>query len=309
MGQDKLYLKSFAKINLYLDIGKKFENGYHEIETIFQTINLFDEICLEKIDEPVLRVYCNHPEVPIGKDSMLCRAVNAIMKEGGIKRKGRGLTISIKKKIPLASGLGGGSSNIATILLGIAQLFDIKMDSSQLRELAVRFGMDIPYFIHRGTVYARGRGEELFPLISIDPPFDLILVNPGMKISTQWAYHIIDQEQENSDPKNVDIVPFLNQKRKIRFGEMGYIIYNRFNSTISKYYPVISKIRNELQDLGIGYSSLSGSGPTVFGIVENEQKRDEVFFKIKDHYPFICRTSTVRAEKIVQENHEQVYKG
>lgn len=306
MGRDKLYLKSFAKINLYLDIGEKLENGYHEIETIFQTIDLFDEIYIEKIDEPVLRIDVNHPEVPIGKDSVVYRAVAAIMNEIVTGNQGVGLSISINKKIPLASGLGGGSSNVATILLGISELLDVKMDAYQLMDLAVHFGMDIPYFIRRGTVYARGRGEELFPLASVDPPVYLILVNPGIKISTQWAYHVFDQEQENDGRNTVNIEPFLYQKKSIQYCDIGNIIFNRFNSVISKYYPVINQIQNELKELGVLHTSLSGSGPTVFGVVENEQKLDQVYCKMKERYPFICRTSTVRAEKICWENYERV---
>ena len=306
MNKNTLFLKSYAKINLYLEIGKKIENGYHEIETIFQTINLFDEIFIEILDEPGFRIHCNHPEVPIGKDSIVYRAVTAIMQEKVIRNQGTGLKISINKRIPLASGLGGGSSNTATILLGISELLHLEMNVSRLMDLAADFGMDVPYFIRRGTVYAGGRGEVLFPLVSIDPPMYLLLVNPGIKISTKWAYGAFDQERENRSYKHVNISPFVQQRKRIQFCEIGNIIYNRFDLTISKYYPVINQIKDELKELGVLYTSLSGSGPTVFGIVENKQKLDEVYFGMKNHYPFICRASTVRAEKIYLDNVKQI---
>jgi len=306
MGKNKLYLKSFAKINLYLDIGKRLGSGYHEIETILQTVNLFDEICFEKLDKPVFHIDCNHHEVPIDKNSIVYKAVTAIMEESSIADHHRGLAVSIKKKIPLASGLGGGSSNIATILLGINELFCINMEPSRLMNLAVNFGMDISYFIRRGTVYARGRGEVLFPLRSINPPIYLILVNPGIKISTQWAYQAFDQEKKKCEEKPVNIGSFIHRRKSVQFYEFDKIIYNRFDYTISKYYPVIRRIKNELKELGVLYSSLSGSGPSVFGIVENKQKLDEIYSSIKGHYPFVFKTNTVRAGNLYLKNFKRI---
>jgi len=295
-------LKSYAKINLYLDIRQKLNNGYHDIETIFQTINLFDEIRIEKLDDPGFRVNCNNPEVPVGKNSIVYQAIETMMQDKNIRNQSIGLAVSIKKNIPLASGLGGGSSNIATILLGISNLFHLEMTRSQLIDLATNFGMDIPFFITRGTVYAKGRGEILFPLISIDPPIHLLLVNPGIEVSTQWAYQSFDQEPgDRSNKKPLDIDPFLDKKKEFQLGNVSTVIYNRFDAIITKKYPVISHIKNKLKEMGALNASLSGSGPTVFGIFENEHQADEVYLKIRNLYPFVCKTRTIRASNIFLE--------
>jgi len=201
-------IRSYAKLNLYLDIGDKLDNGYHNIETIFQTINLFDEIKIEILNEPTYRIVCNNPEVPVGKESIVYRAIEIIM-----QGKNKGVAVSIDKKIPLASGLGGGSSNVASILLGICKLFQIKASTSQLIAIATSLGMDIPFFIERGTVYARGRGEILFPLTLEDRPIHLILVNPGIAISTKWAYQAFDEDKKEDFKKPIlDIISYINQK-------------------------------------------------------------------------------------------------
>ncbi len=291
-------LKSYAKINLYLDIGEKLNNGYHSIETIFQTINLFDEIYLEKLYKPILQLKCNHPEVPVKEDSIMYKAIKSIIKD-----RNMGLAVSIYKNIPLASGLGGGSSNIATILLGVCKLFHLKISLSQLTVLISKFGMDMPFFIRRGTVYARGRGEILFPLLPIDPPIHLILINPGIKLSTKWAYQIFDEETREVPKKpHLSIDCFLKQKKVIQLNNIQKITYNHFEKLLSKRYPVINEMINKLKQEGALVATLSGSGPTVYGVFESKPKADEAYHKIKDKYPFVYKTNTVRADNIILEN-------
>jgi len=291
-------LRSYAKLNLYLDIGEKLDNGYHNIETIFQTINLFDEIKIEKLNEPTYRIVCNNPEVPVGEESIVYQAIEILM-----KGKNKGVAVSIDKKIPLASGLGGGSSNVASILLGICKLFQIKVRFSQLIAIATSLGMDIPFFIERGTVYARGRGEILFPLTLEDRPIHLILVNPGIAISTKWAYQAFDEDKKDDLNKPIlDIDRYINQKDVMSISKIRKYIYNRFDSIICKKYPLISKIKSQLIELGALSATISGSGPTVYGVMENEQKADEVYKKLKNQYPFVYRAMTIRAKNIFINN-------
>lgn len=292
-----LHLKSYAKINLYLDIGKKLNNGYHLIETIFQTINLFDEISIQKLDDPIIRLECNHTEVPIDKDSIVYLAAETMIKD-----KNKGLAISIHKNIPISSGLGGGSSNIATILMGICKLFHLEMGSSQLLDIATHFGMDIPFFIKRGTVYAKGRGEILFPLMPIDPPIHLVLINPGIKIPTKWAYQVLDQELKNDHYKpSLDIQRFINRRNSIQLHEIKQTIYNRFDKIISQKYPIIIEIKERLKEVGALATALSGSGPTVYGIFENKAEANKVYNKLKDQYFFVYHTRTVKASSLFLE--------
>jgi|LDZT01.1.fsa_nt_gi 4-diphosphocytidyl-2-C-methyl-D-erythritol kinase len=287
-------LRSYAKINLYLDIGKKLNNGYHNIESLFQTINLFDEITIEKLEKPIYVIQCNDPEVPIGKNSLIYRAIEMILR--GEKY---GVAISINKKIPLAAGLGGGSSNIATILLGICTLFQLDIKKKELLSMATSLGMDIPFFLERGTVYARGRGEILSPLKLEDTKLQLVLVNPGIKISTKWAYQAFDRGNRDSiEEHKLDILKQIRQKNIISLSDISEYVYNRFDTIICKEYPIIKKIKSKLMDLGAISATISGSGPTVYGILNNKSKADDAYDILKREYPFVCRTITIRAEKI-----------
>jgi len=287
-------LKSYAKLNLYLDIGEKLVNGYHNIETIFQTINLFDEIIIEKLDEPSYRIVCNNPEVPVGEESIVYRAIEILM-----KGENKGIVVSIDKKIPLASGLGGGSSNVASILLGICKLFQIKTTTSELKAIAASLGMDIPFFIERGTVYARGRGEILYPLTLENCPIHLLLVNPGIAISTKWAYQAFDEDKIDDFNKPIlDIDRYINRKNVISVSEIRKYIYNRFDSIICKKYPLISEIKSQLIELGALSATISGSGATIYGVMENEQKADEAYKKLKNQYQFVYKSKTIRAKNI-----------
>jgi 4-diphosphocytidyl-2-C-methyl-D-erythritol kinase len=288
-------LRSYAKINLYLDIGEKLNNGYHNIETLFQTINLFDEIIIEKLDQPIYQIQCNNPEVPIDNNSLVYRTIDMILRE-----KKYGVAISIDKKIPIAAGLGGGSSNAASILLGICALFQLDIKKEELISMATSLGMDIPFFLERGTVYARGRGEILFPIKVEDTALQLVLVNPGIKISTKWAYQAFDKEKKNSIQKqNLDIFEKIKQKNIISLSEISEYVYNRFDSIICKKYPIIKKIKGELMESGAISATISGSGPTVYGILNNKSKADYAYHILKKEYPFVYKTMTVKAKKII----------
>jgi len=174
-------LKSYAKINLYLDIKEKLDNGYHKIETLFQTINLYDEIIIQKTDRPIYQIECNNPLVPVGKGSIVYQAVTLLMQGNNF-----GVDIKINKHIPIAAGLGGGSSNVASVMIGICKLFKLPLKASRLWDIVLNIGMDIPFFFKRGTVYAEGRGEILYPILTAGNPLHIILVNPGINISTKF---------------------------------------------------------------------------------------------------------------------------
>jgi 4-diphosphocytidyl-2-C-methyl-D-erythritol kinase len=293
MVENILKLKSYAKINLYLNIERKSRNGYHNIENIMQTIDLYDDIYLKQTDNPGIFIKCNNPEVPIGNNSIIYKVTEILM-----KNINKGIKISINKRIPLAAGLGGGSSNVGTILIGLCKLFNLKIDSSQLIAISTKFGMDIPFFIVRGTIFARGRGELIVPLKPIFPSIPLILINPGIKIPTKWAYHLFDKLIGNNDKTTLDISSLLNKKEEIKPTEICRIIYNSFDAVLSKEYPIIEQMKNRLKSLGSAAVNLSGSGPTVYGIFKQQKEMVQAFHKIKDEYPFVCKTRTVQADRI-----------
>ena len=293
MARNTLKLKSHAKVNLYLNIGTKLDNGYHSIESIMQTIDLFDEINLKQTDRPGIFIECDNPEVPIDGRSIVYRAAKILM-EGS----GKGINISIKKRIPLSSGLGGGSSNVATVLKGICRLLRLQLSSVQLLDIATNLGMDIPFFLEGGIALAKGRGESILPLPPIFPPVPLILVNPGVKISTKWAYHLFDKSIDNNIKNIRDITHLLNRNEPIKPVEIYGSVYNSFESIISKHFPIIGQIKNRLKNLGSVATTISGSGSTIYGIFERKKDMVRIYNEIKDEYPFVCKTYTLETNNI-----------
>lgn len=294
MNKKILKLKSYAKINLYLNIGQKFEDGYHKIESIMQTIDLFDEIYLMEINSPGIFIECNNKDVPIGKDSIVYKSAQLLM-----QNLDKGVRIFIKKNIPLASGLGGGSSNVATILIGICKLFNLKSDFTQLINIAKKFGTDIPFFLFRGTAFVSGRGDNILPLKPISPSLPILLVNPGIKISTKWAYHLFDQQLvKHNTQKVIDINHFINKKEVITPLEIYSVIYNSFQIMLCNEFSVIKNILNQLKNLGAMAVCVTGSGATVYGIFKNIKENYYVYQKIKNKYPFVYNTTTVAAQEI-----------
>ena len=291
---DVVKLKSYAKINLYLDIGSKLKDGYHNIETIIQTVDLYDEIIMKSLNEPVLFIDCDHPEVPTDNKSIMYKAAAQLL-----ANTGRGLKIILKKNIPLSSGLGGGSSNVASIMIGINKLFSLKISESLLIDMAAKFGMDIPFFIIRGTVLAQGRGEKIAPLSPVCPSIPLILINPGIKVSTEWAYRLFDQLSDNKMKQVLGLTHLLKKNGAIRPSEIYKIVYNRFDAVLDEEYPVVKEIKNRLKSLGAVAVALSGSGSTVYGLFEEHVCRDVAYQKIKGEYPFTYRTRTVQARKVI----------
>ncbi|MDD4288165.1 MAG: 4-(cytidine 5'-diphospho)-2-C-methyl-D-erythritol kinase [Atribacterota bacterium] len=295
-------LKSYAKINLYLDIKEKMENGYHCIETLFQTINIYDEIIIRKINKPIYQIKCDNPIVPVGRESIVYQAVDCLMRD-----KDYGVEIRIRKNIPVAAGLGGGSSNVASILAGICKLFQLDVKPTRLINIALSLGMDIPFFLKRGTVYATGRGELLYPILTAGNPLHVLLVNPGIKVSTKWAYDEFDKEikgnfKETKITFNHYMNNYINKRKPLYLNEFGKHIYNRFDSIISRKFPVISEIKEKIIELGAVSTTMSGSGPTVFGIMENSRQAKLACRELKNKYPYVCTAKTVKAKNIFLKN-------
>ncbi len=293
MVENVLKLKSYAKVNLYLNIGNRGNDGYHYIESIMQTINLFDEISLKQIDNPDILIECDNLEVPTDKNSIVYKATEILM-----RNIDKGIAIYIKKRIPIASGLGGGSSNVATVLKGICKLFHLPLNSAQLLNIATNFGMDIPFFIMGGTAFTKGRGELISPLPPISPPIPLIIINPGIKISTKWAYQFYDKMIDKNVKNITNITHFLNSNKNIKPIGIYDTIYNSFDSILSEKYPIINQIKNRLKTLGSRAVTVSGSGSSVFGIFKSKKGMIKVYNEIKDEYPFVFKTHTINSEDI-----------
>jgi 4-diphosphocytidyl-2-C-methyl-D-erythritol kinase len=249
-------VKAWAKINIGLKILDKRDDGFHNIETTLATVNLSDILTLERIDAGII---VDAPGLDIGQEENLCfRAADLFMERYGIKD---GVKIKLIKNIPVGAGLGGGSADAAAVLKGMARLNEMYIDEKKLMELGAELGSDIPFFIKGGAAYARGRGEELkfFKL----PRMQVILYYPGYPISTKWAYEEFDKIilTPVSDVDNIS----GGKKSKIR---KGFELENHFERVIFKRYPDLLDIKMNLLSTGVYFVSLSGSGSSIFAVVD-----------------------------------------
>ncbi len=283
----EIEIDSYSKINLTLNILGKRQDGYHNIETIMQSINLADRIFIKEEKEGI-KIKCSHPLVPIDTQSLTYRSAEKILNKYGIKK---GVKIKIDKKIPLASGMAGGSANSASILVGINKLFALNLSNKNLREIGEELGMDVPFCIQNGTALAYHRGEKVTPLLSINPPLWIIIINPGFEIPTKWAYNNLDLSLIKRKKNNTKtMLEALNE------GEIRGIAKNLFNSfegLIIKKYPEIGKIKDRLIKEGVLGALMSGSGPTVFGIAQNKEQALKIYKKLKSAYKSIWVVHTI----------------
>jgi 4-diphosphocytidyl-2-C-methyl-D-erythritol kinase len=284
---NKIKINSYSKINLTLNILSRRDDGYHEIETIMQSINLADQVIITEEKEGI-KIKCNHPEVPVNANSLAYRSAEKIINRYGIKK---GVKIEIEKKIPLASGLAGGSANSATILIGINKLFSLNLSNEDLRGIGEELGMDVPFFIQNGTALAYQRGEKLTPLSSINPPLWMIILNPGFNISTNWAYNNLDLDSIKREKNNTKAM--LKALKEGKSQEIAKNLFNSFESLIIKKYPEVGRIKNRLIEEGVLGALMSGSGPTVFGITQNKEEALKIYEKLKPEYKLIWVVHTV----------------
>lgn len=284
---NEIKIDSYSKINLTLNILARREDRYHEIETIMQSINLTDKVIITEEKEGI-KIKCNHPQVPVNNQSLAYRSAEKILKKFGIER---GVKIEIDKKIPLASGMAGGSANSATILVGINKLFNLNLSNKNLREMGEELGMDVPFCIQNGTALAYRRGEKITPLSPINPPLWVVVINPGFKISTQWAYNNIDLEKIKRRKDNTEAM--LAALREGKPWEIAKNLFNSFEGLIIKKYPETGRVKDRLINEGALGALISGSGPAVFGIAQNEEEALKIYEKLEPEYKLIWVVHTI----------------
>ena len=254
---DKITLKSPAKINLCLSVLGKRPDGYHEVEMLMQMVGLYDEVTVA-LSKKNITIKCDNAAVPDGEKNIAWKAAWEMLKAVGSKA---GLTVDIKKNIPVAAGLGGGSGNAAAVLAAANRLLNAGFDRKQLADTGARIGMDVPFFFYGPTALARGRGEILTPLPPI-PQCWVLLVNPGFETSTAWVYNNISLRLT----KKVD----CNKIARLKVRNIAQRLHNDLKTVTTVAHPVIGEIEAALITHGALGASMSGSGPTVFGMFETE---------------------------------------
>lgn len=268
-------LQAFAKINLGLDVLGKREDGYHEVRMIMQTIRMYDQLDMRKSVEPGIHLTTNKKYIPVDENNLVWRAVKLMMDTCGIIE---GVSIHLHKVIPVAAGMAGGSSDAAATLVGMNRLFHCGLSKEKLMELGVQIGADVPYCVLRGTALAEGIGEKLTVLPPM-PDCWILIGKPGISVSTKYVYTTLDL---NTDTVHPDID---GMKKALEDGNL-YGITERMGNVLQDVtipaYPEVERIKEQMKTLGAVNAMMSGSGPTVFGIFDNEEKAQKACQKLRE---------------------------
>lgn len=261
----ELTLPSFAKVNLYLRVLGRRDDGFHELCTVFQTVSLHDSITFAEAAD--LSLTWNQNEVAVSDDNLIIRAANALRKRF---RTDRGARINLIKTIPAPGGLGGGSSNGAVALLGLSKLWQLKTDRQVLSELASEIGSDVSFFLHGGTALGTGRGEhvEELPDLAIGP---MLIVTPEIAVSTSDVFYRLSAPNLTKQALNRNLAVCRNEARSsdlIRFA-----LKNDLESSVFEEYPEVGRVKETLLGLGARTAAMSGSGASVFAIFDKEETR------------------------------------
>ncbi len=265
MTQKSFTLPSFAKINWNLRILGKREDGFHDLLTIFQTVSLFDEIGFEENNEIVLT--CDDPNIPVDGSNLIIRAAQILKREFDIKK---GAKIHLAKRIPAPGGLGGGSSNAATAILGLATLWRLEIDFKKLMEIGAYLGSDVPFFFCGGTACGTGRGTEIEQLGDLSENF-LLIVTPDIKVSTAEAFARLNLPYLTKESSKSILKICQNEASSFNLRQSKLI--NDFEKSVFEFQPEIKRVKEKLLTSGAIQALLSGSGASVFAIFDKEETR------------------------------------
>lgn len=259
----RLELKALAKINLGLDVLGQRENGYHDVRMIMQTIYLYDNVILQKTENPGIHLKTNLSFLPVDDKNIAYKAAKLLMDEFNIEG---GIEITLEKRIPVAAGMAGGSSNAATVLVGMNRLYGLGLSEQELMKRGVQLGADVPYCIMRGTAIAEGIGEILKPLAPM-PKCYILVAKPGINVSTKTVYEKLDAHEIEEHPDIDGVIAGLETGDLEKVAEsMGNVL----ERVTIEDYPIIQDIKDVMKSSGALGAMMSGSGPTVFGIFKEK---------------------------------------
>ncbi|WP_017317783.1 4-(cytidine 5'-diphospho)-2-C-methyl-D-erythritol kinase [Mastigocladopsis repens] len=285
-----------AKINLHLEIISDRPDGYHELVMILQSIDLADEIYLQASDTETIRIRCDHPEVPLDKSNLAYKAAELMAVEfPQAFAKYGGVNITINKRIPVAAGLAGGSTNAAAVLVGIDLLWNLGLTQSELEELGAQLGSDVPFCVAGGTAIATGRGEQLAPLPSLDNIYIVLGKYRSLAVSTAWAYKTYRQEFGDSYLRDTDSLsaraaaihsgPIVKAILHKDAREIAQKLHNDLERVVLPAYPQVLQLRQTFASAGVLGTMMSGSGPSVFAICESLQQAEQVQLRVREILP------------------------
>lgn len=271
----QIVMKAYAKINLGLDVLRKREDGYHDLRMIMQNIGLWDELTLKKLgkkDEILLT--SNVGYLPNNDSNLVYRAIHLMKTEFNITT---GVKADLEKRIPIAAGMAGGSTDAAAALMGMNRLFDLKLSQQELMDLGVKLGADVPYCIMGGTALSEGIGEILTPLTPM-PDCYLLIAKPAISVSTRFVYENLEIDKL---PYHPDIDGMMESIAADDLEGIASRLSNVLETVTEKKYPIITKIKETMLEEGALNSLMSGSGPTVYGIFTDKKAAMKALGKVQ----------------------------
>lgn len=263
-------LKALAKINLGLDVVRRREDGYHEVRMIMQTIYLYDRLDIKRTQEPGIQIQTNLSFLPVNENNLIYKAAKLLMDEFSITD---GVSVKLDKRIPVAAGMAGGSTDAAAMLIGVNRLFSLGLTKRQLMERSVQIGADVPYCIMRGTALAEGIGEALSPL----PPMvkcPVLIAKPSISVSTKFVYQNLKLDDTTIHP---DIDRLIDDIKAKNLHDIAAHMGNVLETVTIPNYPVIDEIKKHMLSNGAVGAMMSGSGPTVFGLFDDEDTAKKAY--------------------------------
>lgn len=268
--KNDISLKALAKINLGLDVVGRREDGYHEVRMIMQTIHLYDRLDIKRTQEPGIQIQTNLSFLPVNENNLIYKAAKLLMDEFSITD---GVSVKLDKRIPVAAGMAGGSTDAAAMLIGVNRLFSLGLTKRQLMERGVQIGADVPYCIMRGTALAEGIGEELSPL----PPMvkcPVLIAKPSISVSTKFVYQNLKLDDTTIHP---DIDRMIDDIKAKNLHDIAAHMGNVLETVTIPNYPVIDEIKKHMLSNGAVGAMMSGSGPTVFGLFDDEDTAKKAY--------------------------------
>ena len=259
-------VKAPAKVNLILKVLGRLPSGYHEVWSVMQAVDLFDQLSLRQaFSSHDIRLTCQLDGVPLGKDNIVYRAAECVLRKAGIEV---GLDIHLEKHIPMGAGLGGGSSDAAATIFGLVQLFRLKWTLEEMAILGAELGSDVPFFFSMPQALIRGWGQDVVPL-SVTGRRWILLVKPDFPIETGWAYQQLAESRRAVPNLSKDLQAIAN-RNDLDLNDILMLAENDFEPALFPSIPRLCELKAQMLSLGSEVSLLSGSGSTIFGVFSHE---------------------------------------
>ncbi len=283
---NSLTLESPAKLNIYLKVLNKREDGYHNLETIFERINLVDHLTFSTNSNEAIRIFCDHPDVPLDSKNLVFQVAQILKNDFALQN---GVDIKIDKRIPVAAGLAGGSSNAATTLLGLNRLWKLDLKKEELIDYGRRIGSDVPFFLHDCSWgLGTGRGDQISEL-PIKTQIWHWLIVPSIKMHSKEVFGALNLELTKP---NDDVNILTRSLKDNDLSTLGNFLKNDLEPTIIKLCPNLSKLKERLRGLNPKGVAFSGSGPALYGITDSKEEAEKIKDLLQQDFTqvFVVRT-------------------